>query len=139
MTGVQTCALPISVNLKRVSVDLHRDDVSAYPFLFFTGLDDFVLTSKQIQALRKHVDRGGTLLINNALGLATFHRAAVREMRRVFPADEFRLLPQTHEIFRSLNTISDRKSVVEGKSVDLGGRRIIKKKNEQNNVTYVKK
>jgi len=27
-------------------------------------------------------------------------------MRRVFPADEFRLLPQTHEIFRSLHTVS---------------------------------
>jgi hypothetical protein len=96
----------IPVNLKRVSVDLNRDDTSAYPFLFFTGLDDFTLNSKQIEVLRKHVDQGGTLVINNALGLATFHQAAVREMRRVFPADEFRLLPQSHEIYRSLNTIS---------------------------------
>ena len=96
----------IPVNLKRVSVDLNHDDTSAYPFLFFTGLDDFTLTKKQIEALRKHVDQGGTLVINNALGLATFHQAAVREMRRVFPADEFRLLPQSHEIFRSLNTIT---------------------------------
>ena len=95
----------IPVNLKRVSVDLNRDDTSAYPFLFFTGLDDFVLNNKQIEALRKHVDQGGTLVINNALGLATFHQAAVREMRRVFPADEFRLLPHSHEIYRSLNTI----------------------------------
>lgn len=96
----------IPVNLKRVTVDLNHDDTSAYPFLFFTGLDDFTLTGKQIDALRKHVDQGGTLVINNALGLATFHQAAVREMRRVFPADEFRLLPQTHGIYRSLNTIS---------------------------------
>ena len=95
----------IPVNLKRVSVDLNRDDTSAYPFLFFTGLDDFVLTSKQIKALRRHVDQGGTLVINNALGLATFHQAAVCEMRRVFPVDEFRLLPETHEIYRSLYAI----------------------------------
>ena len=97
----------IPVNLKRVSVDLNRDDTSAYPFLFFTGLDNFTLTNKQIQVLRKHVDQGGTLVINNALGLATFHQAAVREMRRVFPVDEFRLLPQSHEVYRSLNTISN--------------------------------
>ena len=96
----------IPVNLKRVSVDLERDDTSGYPFLFFTGLDDFILTDKQIQTLRKHVDQGGTLMINNGLGLATFHQAAVREMRRVFPAEEFRLLPQTHEIFSSLHTIA---------------------------------
>jgi hypothetical protein len=96
----------IPVNIKRVSIDLERDDTSAYPFLFFTGLDNFVLTSKQIQTLREHVNRGGTLVINNALGLSTFHQAAVREMRRVFPADEFRLLPQTHPIFRSLYNIT---------------------------------
>jgi hypothetical protein len=96
----------IPVNLRRVSVDLERDDTSAYPFLLFTGLDDFVLTPRQIQALRRHVNQGGTLVINNGLGLAKFHQAAVREMRRVFPADEFRLLPQTHEIFRSLHTIT---------------------------------
>ena len=96
----------IPVNLRRVSVDLERDDTSAYPFLLFTGLDDFVLTPRQIQTLRRHVNQGGTLVINNGLGLAKFHQAAVREMRRVFPADEFRLLPQTHEIFRSLHTIT---------------------------------
>ena len=95
----------IPVNLKRVLVDLERDDIDAYPFLFFTGLDDFVLTDKQIDALRKHVARGGTLVVNNALGLATFHQAAVREIRRAFPESELELLPQTHEIFSNLNTI----------------------------------
>ena len=79
----------IPVTLKRVSVDLERDDTSAYPFLFFTGLDDFVLTAKQIRVLRRHVNQGGTLVINNGLGLATFQRAAKRELRRVFPADDF--------------------------------------------------
>jgi hypothetical protein len=96
---------PGRVNLKRVLVDLERDDIDAYPFLFFTGLDDFVLTGKQIDALRKHVTRGGTLVVNNALGLATFHQAAVREMRRAFPESKLELLPQTHEIFSNLNTI----------------------------------
>jgi hypothetical protein len=95
----------IPVNLKRVSIDLERDEINAYPFLFFTGLDDFVLTGKQIDALRKHVTRGGTLVVNNALGLATFHQAALREMRRAFPQSDLALLPQSHEIFRNLNSI----------------------------------
>ncbi len=118
----------IPVNLKRVSVDLNRDDTSAYPFLFFTGLDDFTLTNKQIQVLRKHVDQGGTLVINNALGLATFHQAAVREMRRVFPADEFRLLPETHEIFRSLHTITSvnyTPALMKDQGEKLGGRPVL--------------
>jgi hypothetical protein len=118
----------IPVNLKRVSVDLERDDVSAYPFLFFTGLDNFVLSDKQIQVLRKHVNRGGTLVINNALGLATFHQAAVREIRRVFPADEVLLLPQTHEIFRSLHTITTVKytpALLKDKGDTLQGRPVL--------------
>ena len=81
-----------------------------------------------VDALRKHVDQGGTLVINNALGLATFHKAAVREMRRVFPADEFRLLPQTHEIFRSLNTIESVKftpALMKDKGGKLQGRPVL--------------
>ncbi|MFC1601033.1 DUF4159 domain-containing protein [Candidatus Sumerlaeota bacterium] len=118
----------IPVNLKRVSVDLERDDTAAYPFLFFTGLDDFILSNKQIETLRKHVRRGGTLVINNALGLATFHQAAVREMRRAFPQSELALLPQTHEIFRSLHTISNVKytpTLVKDQGEKLQGRPVL--------------
>jgi len=109
-------------------VDLERDDTSAYPFLFFTGLDDFVLSGKQIEALRKHVDQGGTLVINNALGLATFHQAAVREMGRVFPADDFMLLPRTHEIYRSLYPIESVKytpALMKDKGEELQGRPVL--------------
>ena len=118
----------IPVNLKRVSIDLERDDTSAYPFLFFTGLDNFVLSDKQIQTLRDHVNRGGTLVINNALGLSTFHQAAVREMRRVFPSDEFQLLPQTHPIFRSLHNIKSVKytpTLMKDQGKKLGGRPVL--------------
>ena len=40
----------------------------------------------------------------------------------------FTLFLQTEDIFSHLDSLKDRKSVVLGKSVDLGGRRIIKKK-----------
>jgi hypothetical protein len=118
----------IPVNLKRVSVDLSRDDISAYPFLFFTGLDDFVLSAKQIQVLQKHVSRGGTLVVNNALGLATFHQAALREMRRAFPKSDLDLLPQSHDIFRSLHTISRVKytpTLLKDKGKELQGRPVL--------------
>ena len=118
----------IPVNFKRVSVDLARDDIDAYPFLFFTGLDDFVLTDQQIDALRKHVMRGGTLVVNNALGLATFHQAVVREMRRAFPQSELALLPQTHEIFRNLHTIKHVRytpTLMKDKGEELKGRPVL--------------
>ena len=118
----------IPVSLKRVSIDLNRDDTSAYPFLFFTGLDDFVLTGKQIDALRKHIMRGGTLVVNNALGLATFHQAVVREMRRAFPQSDLALLPQSHDIFRNLNSIQRVKytpTLMKDKGEQLQGRPVL--------------
>jgi len=95
----------IPVNLKRVAVDVAKDDLSAYPFLYFTGLDDFKLSPKQVEALRTYVGDGGTLLINNALGLSEFHQAVMREMARVFPGKEISVLPVSHEIYGSLHKI----------------------------------
>jgi hypothetical protein len=114
----------IPVNFKRVSVDLERDDISAYPFLYFTGLDDFRLTAKQIEELREHVKNDGVLVINNALGLATFHQAALRELGRVFPGGQFKRLPPNHEIFHSLYTINRvgyTPTLAKDKGKELGG------------------
>ena len=118
----------IPVNLKRVSVNIAADDVSAYPFLYFTGLDDFRLSGEQIEALRTFVKGGGTLLINNALGLAKFHQAVVREMSRVFVDKKFTILPMSHEIYRSLHKI-DRveytPTLVKTKGKELKGRPVL--------------
>ena len=114
----------IPVNFKRISVELERDDISAYPFLFFTGLDDFRLTGKQVEVLREHVKNGGTLVINNALGLAAFHQAVLRELGRVFPAGQFTRLAPDHDVFSSLHTITRvgyTPTLAKDKGAELGG------------------
>mgnify|MGYP006420687355 FL=1 len=118
----------IPVNLKRVSVDLESDDMVPYPFIFFTGLDDFVLTDKQITTLRKHVKRGGTLVVNNALGLAKFHQAALRELARAFPDSKLNVLPRTHAIFSSLYNVKQvqyTNTLEEDQGDKLGGRALL--------------
>ena len=95
----------IPVNLRRVAVDLAEDDLVPYPFLYLTGLDDFRLSDRQIEGLRTYIDGGGTLLVNNTLGLATFHQAAMREIRRVFPGNEFGVLPVSHAIYGVLHDV----------------------------------
>jgi hypothetical protein len=95
----------IPVNLKRAVVDPARDDLAPYPFLYLTGLDDFKLPPRAVEKLRKYVQDGGTLLINNSLGLATFHQAVPRELARVFPDEKLKQLPPDHPVFRSLFTI----------------------------------
>lgn len=118
----------IPANFKRISVEVERDDLSAYPFLFFTGLDDFRLTDGQVAALREHIENDGILVINNALGLAAFHQAALRELGRVVPAGQLKALPPNHEIFRSLHRIERviyTPTLAKDKGKDLGGRPLL--------------
>jgi hypothetical protein len=92
----------IPVNLKRVAVDPARDDLAPYPFLYLTGLDDFHLPPRAVERLRKFVEDGGTLVVNNSLGLATFHQSAQRELGRIFPGEKLTQLPAEHPLYRSL-------------------------------------
>jgi hypothetical protein len=118
----------IPVNLKRVAVNISKDDVSPYPFLYFTGLDDFRLSDADVKAMQTYVKEGGTLLVNNALGLSTFHQAAVREMSRLFPDQKLRVLPVSHELYKSLHVIESVKytpTLLKDKGDELKGRPVL--------------
>jgi hypothetical protein len=118
----------IPVNLKRVAVDPAKDDLSPYPFLYLTGLDDFTLPADAVEKLRKYVEDGGTLLINNALGLASFHQAVPRELARVFPDKRLKQLAPGHAIYSSLFKVTrvDYSPVLrKSKGKELGNRPVL--------------
>jgi len=92
----------VRVNLNRMAVDLGKDDLTSYPFLYLTGLDDFSFSAQQQAALQQYLSLGGFLLINNGLGLGTFDRAVRREMEGVLPGQGFQVIPRNHDLFRSL-------------------------------------
>ena len=94
--------LAVRASLKRVAVDPGRDDLSGFHFLYLTGLDDFAFSEKAGQALRHFVDSGGTLLINNGLGLKTFDLAVRRELAKVFPEVKLQAIPPDHALFSSV-------------------------------------
>ncbi len=90
----------IRVHLKRQAVDLGSDDLSAYPFLYLTGLDTFAFTDRERQTLRDYLARGGFLLVNNGLGLSRFHQSALDELERLLPGESLEPLPPDHTLFR---------------------------------------
>lgn len=95
----------IRVNLKRVAVDAEKDDLSSYPFLYLTGLDDFSFSSEAVTALRRYLQFGGVLLINNGMGLSTFDRAVRRELAEILPEARLEPIPANHHLYNSLLTI----------------------------------
>jgi hypothetical protein len=95
-------ATALRVNLKREVIDPGKDDLSNLSFLYLTGLDDFHFSDQEVAALRGFRQRGGTLLINNGLGRATFDKAARRELDRILPGSKLEPIPLTHSIFNDV-------------------------------------
>ncbi len=88
----------VRVNLKRVGVDLARDDLASYPFLYLTGLDHFAFSQQEISSLKQYIQSGGLLLINNGLGLGTFDAAVRREIKKVLPNVTLESIPAGHNL-----------------------------------------
>jgi hypothetical protein len=97
----------LRVNLKRLVVNPAKDDLSNVSFLYLTGLDDFHLNDAAVNALRSFLQRNGTLLINNGLGLSTFDAAVRREMAKVLPTSKLEPIPPSHPIFSTVVKVQD--------------------------------
>jgi hypothetical protein len=97
----------LRVSLKRVPVQPGHDDLSSFTFLYLSGLDDFHWDAAAVAALKRFLDSGGTLLINNGLGLRTFDAAVRRELRNLLPASTLAPLPPTHPVFSSVFKVAD--------------------------------
>jgi len=92
----------LNVSLKRIPVAPGHDNLNGYPFLYLEGLDDFVWEDAAQQALRTFLERGGTLVINNGLGLSTFDRAVRREIARLLPGRQMTAIPTDQSLFRAV-------------------------------------
>lgn len=79
-------------------VDLPSEALFSYPFLFMTGHGNVVFSDPEAQRLREYLLRGGFLYIDDDYGL---DRSVRREMKKVFPEQEFVELPFSHGLFRA--------------------------------------
>ena len=77
-------------------VSVGSSDLFQYPFLFLTGHGNLVFSASEADNLRQYLLSGGFLHICDNYGLDAFVR---REMKKVFPDLEFRLVPFSHPIY----------------------------------------
>ena len=96
----------VRVNLKRTVIDLAQDDLTGYPFLYLTGLDEFTLNAPQVNTLRHYLDTGGVLVINNGLGLSTFDAAVRRELNQIVPGGSLQRISTDHDLYTGLFDVS---------------------------------
>jgi hypothetical protein len=88
----------IDVDPQYTWVDLASDDIFNFPFLFLTGHGNIEFSSSEAKRLRAYCDAGGFLFIDDDYGA---DKAIRREMKKVFPEQEFRELPFSHGIYRA--------------------------------------
>ena len=86
----------ISVDPEYKFVDLSTDEIFYYPFLFITGHGNIVLTNDEVQRLRKYLEAGGFLYVDDDYGL---DKAFRREIKKVFPEKELVELPFSYGLY----------------------------------------
>lgn len=79
-------------------VDLSSDNIYLYPMLFLTGHGTMNLADAEVKRLRSYLEHGGFLYIDDDYGMDASIR---KEMKKVFPQQEFVELPFSHPIYSS--------------------------------------
>ncbi len=77
-------------------VDVGSPDLFLYPYVYMTGHGNVVFSESDAENLRKYLEAGGFLHIDDNYGLDQFIRL---EMKKVFPELEFIELPFDHPIY----------------------------------------
>lgn len=98
-------SLPMAYDLAEVDATLEH--LADTPVLVMTGMSDPQLDQAEIQALRRHLQAGGFLFINNTSGYARFDRHARALVNELLPGRTLEPLPDDHELWQSLYEIDE--------------------------------
>lgn len=101
----QESSLAVSFDYR--PVDPQESQIAPYPFLYLTGFRQPRLTDEQVGSLRRHLQAGGFLFINNCSGYNEFDRHVRSLVGRLFPDESLEPLPAEHPLFSSLFTIAE--------------------------------
>ena len=95
----------LRVNPKFCPVRLDADAVFDYPFSVMSGNEDFSLTQKERQQLRKYLTQGGFLLVSPGCSDEKWDKSFRQEIKVCFPEYTLQKIPMTHPIFSIVNPI----------------------------------
>jgi len=102
----------IPVAYKLDPVDAKIDQLANTPVLIITGMRDPGLTDAQVDALRRDVQAGGFIFINNTSGYAEFDHAARALIKRVMPDEKLAPVPMSSPLFHCLYDIRQLRAAV---------------------------
>mgnify|MGYP006280498345 CR=1 FL=1 len=94
----------LDVGPQEAVVELTSDKVFTYPYLYLTGHGNVTFSPAEADRLRRYLQQGGFLHIDDNYGLDEYIR---EELKKVFPEKELVELPFDHPIYSTRYTFSD--------------------------------
>jgi len=90
-------------------VKLGSDELFKFPFVIMTGEDDFNLTRKERENLKKYLENGGFMLASPGCSNKAWATAFQREIKRIFGSDALKDIPMDHALFNTIFTVRELK------------------------------
>ncbi len=88
--------LPVNVKSRYDDVQIGSRDIFNYPLLFATGHGNITLNSSEMDNLRRYLENGGFLFVDDDYGMDQYVRPL---LQRIFPDEEFFELPANHPVY----------------------------------------
>lgn len=89
--------LKTNIDPQPATVEPGSIELFNYPFVHITGHGNIIFSEVESENLRLYLEAGGFLYVDDNYGLDQYIR---REMKKVFPEQEFVELPPDHPIYR---------------------------------------
>lgn len=86
------------LNPQYASVDIGSTEIFSYPMVHITGHGNILLSSSDVNNLRKYLLAGGFIHVDDNYGLDQYFR---REIKKVFPDNPLVEIPFSHPIYHS--------------------------------------
>ena len=95
---------PCYVN--NAGISLVDDEMFEYPIIYFTSHYAFTFSDEEVQNLKKYLERGGTLWLDDCTGCGPFMESVPHNVQRIAPGAEMKLmLRETPEFFDLFNMV----------------------------------
>jgi hypothetical protein len=88
--------LNMTTQIEDVAVSISDPDLFKYPMLYITGHGRIKFKDYDLNRLLSYLNSGGFLWVDDNYGLDKYFR---REVKRLYPDNELKLLPKDHPIF----------------------------------------
>lgn len=91
--------IPLSLSPEYDDVHIGSSDIHDYPLIYLTGHGNIDVNNAEMDNLRKYLENGGFLYVDDDYGLDEFVRPILKD---IFPNEEFIELPHDHPIYSNV-------------------------------------